>query len=172
MRPSVTGGLVALAVLTGGSALGACGSQSAPVTEGSTTIPATPNTSAPTATAPASPTPAPPPTTVPLSSPPPGRAVAPQPKVIFSLSGQGIQSTARFLMPNDWLLEWSYNCAAFGADGNFQVFEDGGADLSGVTVNEIGMGGHGTTHVYNDAGPHYLEMNGECAWTVKGIPAP
>lgn len=168
MRPSVTGGLAALAILAGGTALGACGAHSAPASGGSTTIPATPVTSAPVTTAPASPAPSAPPTTVP--PPPPTTPIrAAAPKVIFSLSGEGIQNTGQFQMPDSWLLEWSYDCSGFGNSGNFIVLEDGGQDFSGASVNELGAGGHGTTHVYGDSGPHYLSMNSECSWTIKGI---
>lgn len=169
MRPSVTGGLAALAILTGGTALGACGAHSTPASGGSTTIPATPVTSAPVTTAPASPTPSAPPTTVPPPPPPTTPIRAAAPKVIFSLSGQGIQNTGQFQMPDSWLLEWSYDCSGFGNSGNFIVLEDGGQDFSGASVNELGAGGHGTTHVYGDSGPHYLSMNSECSWTIKGI---
>jgi hypothetical protein len=49
------------------------------------------------------------------------------------------------------------------------VEEDGGSDMNGVTVNELGMGGLSSTYGYNDAGSHFLAVDSECSWTVKVI---
>jgi len=87
--------------------------------------------------------------------------------VIAHFRGSGIENTSRFTTPSTWTLRWSYNCASFGQSGNFAVLENGGA--AGVTVNELGMHGHGTTHGYNDAGRHYLEVDSECSWSMKAI---
>ena len=91
---------------------------------------------------------------------------------IARFHGSGIQSTARFRVggSGDWRLKWSYNCASFGAQGNFQVDEDKrGADFSGASVNELGRRGHGTTHVYSDKGAHFLEVNSECSWKMRVV---
>jgi hypothetical protein len=92
-----------------------------------------------------------------------------KPAVIASFSGSGIENTARFTVTGDWTLKWSYDCSGFGDTGNFIVDEDGGGDFSGANVNELGPGGHGETHVYNDSGRHYLSMNSECSWTAKVV---
>jgi hypothetical protein len=71
--------------------------------------------------------------------------------------------------PGNWALKWSYNCASLGSQGSFMVTEDQ-ADASGVTVNELGLQGHGLTHAYSDAGRHYLVVNSECSWTLAAQP--
>jgi hypothetical protein len=99
-------------------------------------------------------------------------AVAPlKPKVVARFSGSGIQTTAQFMIAGsgNWVLKWSYNCSSFGMQGNFIVNEDNGNDLNGATVNELNTAGHGETHVYSDAGRHYLSINSECDWSVKVV---
>jgi hypothetical protein len=67
------------------------------------------------------------------------------------------------------LLHWRYDCSAYGT-GNFIVSEDGGNDFSGASVSELGAGGHGVTHLYGDAGSHYLSIDSECSsWSVESL---
>jgi hypothetical protein len=89
-----------------------------------------------------------------------------RPHLIARFHGSGIENTARFTTPATWKLKWSYSCASFGSEGNFAVNENG---FGPVAVNELGHGGHGVTHGYNDAGRHYLEINSECQWWMKVI---
>lgn len=91
------------------------------------------------------------------------------PKVIASFTGSGIENTAKFSAPSDYTVNWSYSCAAFGQSGNFIVSGDGGSDFGGASVDELGNGGHGTTHVYGDAGSHYLGIDSECSWSIQVI---
>jgi hypothetical protein len=91
------------------------------------------------------------------------------PKVIASFTGSGIENTAKFSAPSDYTVNWSYSCAAFGQSGNFIVSGDGGSDFNGASVNELGNGGHGTTHVYDDAGAHYLGIDSECSWSIQVV---
>jgi len=97
------------------------------------------------------------------------RELPKKPVVIATFGGSGIENTAKFTVTGDWVLEWTYDCSAFGDSGNFIVDEDGGSDFNGASVNELGPGGHGETHVYGDAGSHYLAMNSECSWTAKVV---
>jgi hypothetical protein len=46
------------------------------------------------------------------------------------------------------------------------------ADTTGVTVNELGLQGHGVTHADNDAGRHYLVVNSECPWSLTAVAQP
>lgn len=99
-------------------------------------------------------------------------AAAAHPVVLARFHGTGDQSTPKFRIrgSGDWTLRWSYNCKAFGDKGNFIVDEDkGGADFNGASVNELGRHGHGATHVYSDAGSHFLEVSSECAWTLRVV---
>ena len=112
-------------------------------------------------------------TTTTAASPSPSSAGRSGPLgLVATFSGKGIENTPKFTVGRDWKLEWSYNCSSFGLKGNFIVFEDGGRDLSGVRVNELGKGGHSTTYAYNDAGRHYLAVDSECAWKAKVIGTP
>lgn len=97
-----------------------------------------------------------------------------KPRVIVRFSGSGIENTAKFTITGsgDWLLKWHYNCAADGGTGNFIVDEDGGSDLNGANVNELGAGGSGATHAYGDTGSHYLAINSECDWSVGVVTTP
>jgi hypothetical protein len=52
---------------------------------------------------------------------------------------------------------------------NFIVSGDGGSDFSGASVNELGNGGSGLTHVYRDAGSHYLSIDSECSWSIQVV---
>jgi hypothetical protein len=91
---------------------------------------------------------------------------AADPQVVATFSGSGQESTSRFTVSATWKLSYSFNCASFGGSGNFIVFEDGGKDLGGVTVNELATSKSGTIWAYDDAGPHYLEIDSECSWSV------
>jgi hypothetical protein len=93
-------------------------------------------------------------------------------RTVATFTGSGIQTTRRFTVTDTWKLTWKFSCTDFGSSGNFQVFEDGGADFNGVTVNELSMGKSGSSWVYGDAGRHYLEVNSECSWTVKVLDEP
>jgi hypothetical protein len=146
------GGVVALGVI-GAALSGGNGSGS---TAGSG---ATQAVSAPASSAPASPAAA-------TAAPAPRPAA---PHVIATFSASGIENTAKFTVPANWTLHWSYNCSAFGQAGNFAVLEDGGADFGGATVNELGTAGHGITHAYGDSGSHYLEVDSECAWSMQVV---
>ena len=111
-------------------------------------------------------------TTSPAAAATPAAAAAPKPHVIARFAGSGIESTRQFTIggAGSWVLRWSYNCAAFGQSGNFQVDEDkGGADFNGANVNELGRHGHGLTHVYSDAGRHFLEVDSECSWRMRVV---
>jgi hypothetical protein len=99
-------------------------------------------------------------------------ATAPAPpaaKTVATFSGNGTENTAQFTVTGTWKLDYSFNCSDFGGQGNFQVFEDGGQDLNGVQVNALSTGQSGSTMAYGDGGTHYLEINSECAWTVRVI---
>jgi hypothetical protein len=110
------------------------------------------------------------PAATPAAKPP-----TPKAQVLATFTGSGIESTGRFRIggSGDWLLKWSYNCASNSGPGNFIVDEDkGGSDFNGANVNELGLRGHGATHVYSDSGSHFLEVNSECNWKVRVIGTP
>jgi hypothetical protein len=93
-------------------------------------------------------------------------------RTVATFSGSGTENTPQFTVSDTWKLDYTFSCAAFGQSGNFQVFEDGGSDFNGVTVNELSDGQSGSTWAYGDAGTHYLVVNSECSWTVKVIDEP
>jgi hypothetical protein len=93
-------------------------------------------------------------------------AAAAAPRVVATFSGSGQENTSRFTVSASWKLSYSFSCASFGSSGNFIVFEDGGKDLNGVTVNELGASKSGSSWAYGDAGTHYLQIDSECSWSV------
>ena len=93
-------------------------------------------------------------------------------RTVATFSGSGQQNTSRFTVTSTWKLVYSFNCQAFGSQGNFQVFEDGGSDFNGASVNDLAMSKSSSTWAYGDAGTHYLEINSECAWKVKVVDEP
>jgi hypothetical protein len=93
-------------------------------------------------------------------------------RTVATFSGSGIENTPRFTVTATWKLIYSFNCSAFGYSGNFQVYEDGGSDFNGVSVNDLAMSKSATTWAYGDAGTHYLQVNSECAWEMKVVDEP
>jgi hypothetical protein len=91
----------------------------------------------------------------------------PADKVVLEGSGNGIKNTANFTTGSDWSIAYTFNCASFGYKGNFQIYAYDGSQLSGVPANELAMKGGATSYQHGDSGTHYLEINSECAWTVK-----
>ncbi|MGW2367026.1 hypothetical protein ACWCZ5_15770 [Streptomyces sp. NPDC001667] len=87
-----------------------------------------------------------------------------KPRTVLTESGNGVKSTAKFTVPGDWDLRYS-----FGSAGNFAVTE-GGA-LGEVLVNELAASGSDVTHRH-DGGTKYLEINSECSWKVDAVALP
>ena len=96
------------------------------------------------------------------TSAPATKTVAPAPKVVLKEDGSGIKSTATFTVDGDWDLAYTYDCSAFGFQGNFIV---NGPEIADFYVNELGMKGSDVTHLH-DGGQTHLEINSECAWTI------
>jgi hypothetical protein len=96
-------------------------------------------------------------------------AVTAKAVTVATFSGSGTQKTAQFAVTDNWKLAYSFDCSGFGQKGNFQVFEDGGGDLTGVIINDLAMSKSATSWAYGDAGKHYLEVNSECSWKVTVI---
>jgi hypothetical protein len=99
----------------------------------------------------------------------PATTAAAKPVIVATFHGSGIQNTAKFTVTDTWQLAYAFDCTSFGYKGNFQVFEDGGVDFSGVDVNDLAMSKSANTWAYNDGGTHYLKINSECDWTVEVV---
>jgi hypothetical protein len=95
-------------------------------------------------------------------------------QVLLNVSGSGSYTTARFTVGGngDWDIQWSYSSGNSGGQVNFQIFGDGGSDPNVADPDQLGTGGSGVVHVYNDAGTHYLVVNSEGDWTVKVVTTP
>jgi hypothetical protein len=140
---------------------------------------ATSKKSTPTATNATTPTTAVPatPPTAPTTTVPPTTTAPPVPVVLWQSSGSGIQSGQKFTVPpgtNEWDEVWTYDCSAFGGNGNFITSVNGFGDASGTTdtgANELGPGGSGTNHYY-DTGDFSIDVNSECNWTEKAVTVP
>jgi hypothetical protein len=85
--------------------------------------------------------------------------------VIYQKSGSGMMTTPNFTTPDEWQVQWTYDCSNFGMSGNFIV----DSEDSQATVNELGAKGADTTYVHGDPGQHSLKISSECSWTVKVV---
>jgi len=91
---------------------------------------------------------------------------SPTPVVLLDKRGSGINKTQEFTAAGDWQIDWSYDCANFGHNGNFQIFvynSDG--SLADLAANELGAKGSDTSYEHQ-GGTFYLQMNSECNWHV------
>jgi Protein of unknown function (DUF2510) len=104
----------------------------------------------------------------PSSSPAPSPAAS----TVATFTGSGQENTPRFTVTSTWKLVYSFSCSDFGQAGNFIVREDGGADSSGVSVNDLAVSKSASTWGYDDAGSHYLQIDSECAWKVRVVDEP
>ncbi|WP_261562659.1 hypothetical protein [Frankia tisae] len=89
------------------------------------------------------------------------------PAALLQEQGSGTKNTAQFTTGGAWTLDWSYDCSAFGGQGNFVVMvnKDSGDKLTTDNVNQLGAKGTSTEHFY-DKGTFHLQIISECAWTV------
>ena len=92
---------------------------------------------------------------------------APAKRVVLVGSGSGIKNTADFTTGSDWSIAYTFNCKSFGSEGNFQIYVYDGSDLSDVPANDLATKGGATSYEHGESGTHYLQINSECAWTVK-----
>lgn len=104
-----------------------------------------------------------------ITKPTPVTAAAP----IFQMSGSGDQDTGSFHVPNEWQVDWTYNCATFGQSGNFEVSISQPPGKVGINVeanddpiNQLGMSGSGIQS-YHYGGTVFLSVLSECDWTLK-----
>ena len=89
---------------------------------------------------------------------------------LLSLTGSGSKSTQTLSLPDEWSLAWTYDCSAFGQQGNFQVFvyNSDGTPSSANGVNQLGSGGSDTEY-FHQGGNLYFVVNSECRWTIRVI---
>ena len=90
--------------------------------------------------------------------------------VLLTFEGSGSKSSEPFIASGDSVaLAYTFDCSALGTSGNFtESFYDTNA-LVLDTVKEFAKSGTRTTVVYiaNTALPYHLEVNSQCAWTIK-----
>jgi hypothetical protein len=90
------------------------------------------------------------------------------PDVTFSSGQTGdTGNSAQFSEISAWQMHWTYDCSAFGYNGNFAVeIDQPPNDLSlDFGPNELGPSGSGTDH-YSDTGTFSLNVLSECNWTI------
>jgi len=96
---------------------------------------------------------------------PPAAPAPPAPTVLYSKTGTGIGSTPDFTTGAEWQVQYTFDCAGFGQQGNFAVTDDTGD----VLVNALAANGSDVAYVHASPGTHSLDINSECDWTVKVI---
>jgi hypothetical protein len=101
-------------------------------------------------------------------------AAAAKPQTLLDISGSGDQNTARYTVggSGNYDIYWSYNEGNMGSSVNFDFEGDGSSDFNVTGPNQLGTGGSGVAHVYNDAGQHYLQIISEGNWTIKVVTVP
>lgn len=92
-----------------------------------------------------------------------------QSQTLLDVSGSGEYTTTKFTVggSGDYDVDWTYSVGNDGPQVNFDFTADGDTDPNLTGPNQLGSGGSGVTHVYSDAGVHYLQINSEGDWTVK-----
>lgn len=92
--------------------------------------------------------------------------VAVAPKTLLDVTGDGIKQTPNFTAADQWTINYSYDCTAFGSKGNFQIYiynSDGSP--SDIAANALDMKGEDVTTEHG-GGTFYLQINSECSWHV------
>jgi Protein kinase domain len=96
-----------------------------------------------------------------------------RPRVLMTLSGTGALNSAPFLVTSSVVTaHYSYNCAAFGTEGNFIADMISGTPTGAYDdqpiANALGSRGSQTTALYPaKAGSRYhLAINSECSWRI------
>jgi hypothetical protein len=76
-------------------------------------------------------------------------------------------NTADFTQSGPWTMAWTYDCSAFGSQGNFSVDinQPAGDETEDLGTNELGDGGSGTDYYY-DTGTFSLSVISECDWSI------
>jgi len=89
--------------------------------------------------------------------------------VLLTAKGNGTKSTKAFdFSGSSFDINYTYSCKAFGMAGNFQIYVYAGSNLIDLPVNELATKGSDTSTEYlTEAGPYHLEINSECAWTLR-----
>jgi len=119
---------------------------------------------------------APAPTTAPAATTPPA-ATAAVPRVLMRFIGSGIRNSAPFNVGNGPLtITYHFNCASFGAAGNFaaDLLYGNQSSLNSddqSIANALAMSGGQTTTVYpQDPGQdYYLSVDSECSWRIRVV---
>ena len=171
VRNGAIAAVVVLVVLAAiGSAAGQPTSSSPPATAGATagTAASAAATNAPLAVA-----------TVAAIAQPSIPAPAATAKTLLAITGNGIKTSKSFRASGDSVdVTYSFNCAAFGSQGNFQIMFYGasalGPTMPDILANALAAKGSDTTTEYlNGAtGPFHVEINSECSWSVRVIGTP
>lgn len=98
----------------------------------------------------------------------PASALAPRP--LLDVSGRGFRATRHFRTPAAWTITYRFDCARYGAEGNFEVVVYTQGQLVEVAVNRVAWSGRGAALELQAAGETYLQINSECDWQVVARP--
>ena len=93
--------------------------------------------------------------------------------MLITLSGTGALNSAPFRVTSSVVTaHYSYNCAAFGSQGNFIADmvsgTPAGANDDQPIANALGSGGSQTTTLYptQKGSLYHLTVNSECSWRI------
>jgi hypothetical protein len=88
--------------------------------------------------------------------------------LLRTFSGTGNRTTSQFSVAahSRWELQWLYHCPSRRPDGHLLIWE-GNAAGNGVSVDETGASGRGSTWTYSSASAHFFVVTTNCAWTAR-----
>jgi hypothetical protein len=89
------------------------------------------------------------------------------PGTVTTYSGSGTETTPQFTTTANWQIAYSFNCSQFGEPAQAEIVEDPGSGP--ILLNLMTLTTQGSVQVSGSAGPHDLEVNSPCSWTVKVI---
>lgn len=84
--------------------------------------------------------------------------------VVYTTTGNGLKDTGSFIVGNDWTIRYSFDCANYGMQGNFQIEVD--KNITKFEANALAKSGSDSSVVHGDPGKHYLSIISECDWTI------
>lgn len=88
-------------------------------------------------------------------------------QMLFDLEGNGIKTTQRLQVPDEWAIAWSYDCSGFnGGNGMFVIWVQG--DKIDLVANQLTASGHDVSYEHS-GGSIYLKIISECAWHVRVV---
>jgi hypothetical protein len=88
--------------------------------------------------------------------------------LLRTFTGTGGRTTSQFSVAahSRWELQWLYRCPSRTPGGHL-IIREGNAAGNGVSLDEAGTSGHGSTWTYSSASDHFFVVTTNCTWTAR-----